>query len=143
MSAQELFEIADYCRRTGLAESTFGRRTVNDGKLISRLRKGGRISSFPRSKRPFRCRKSWRSNPRRRRAAQLPFFRHRQKYLLFVNTCSEKPVVADRVSQELANIHPRPPALRLFDAGVGDGSVLTAVFRLVDGVGQMIQGELS
>ena len=37
MSAQELFEITDYCRRTGLAESTCARRTVNDGKLISRL----------------------------------------------------------------------------------------------------------
>ena len=37
MSAQELFEMTDYCRRTGLAESTCGRRTVNDSKLISRL----------------------------------------------------------------------------------------------------------
>ena len=40
------------------------------------------------------------------------FFDNRQKYLLFVNTCSEKWVVANRVSLELANIHPRPPALR-------------------------------
>src|SRR5260370_1350273 len=30
---------------------------------------------------------------------------------------------------ELANIHPRPPAARVFDAGVGDGSVLTRVMR--------------
>jgi SAM-dependent methyltransferase len=57
------------------------------------------------------------------------FFDNRQKYLLFVNTCSEKWVVANRVSLELANIHPRPPAVRLFDAGVGDGSVLTRVMR--------------
>jgi len=49
--------------------------------------------------------------------------------LLFVNTCSEKQVVADRVGEELAHLHPRPPALRLFDAGVGDGSVLTRVMR--------------
>ncbi len=27
------------------------------------------------------------------------------------------------------NIHPRPPALRLFDAGVGDGTVLLRVMR--------------
>ena len=34
MNAQELLqEISEYCRRTGLAESTFGRRAVNDGKL--------------------------------------------------------------------------------------------------------------
>src|SRR5581483_10557732 len=57
------------------------------------------------------------------------FFDNRQKYLLFVNTCSEKWVIANRVSLELANIHPRPPAVRVFDAGVGDGSVLMRVLR--------------
>src|SRR6185369_12824389 len=46
MSAQELLqEISDYCRHTGLAESTFGRRAVNDGKLAARLRNGGRITT--------------------------------------------------------------------------------------------------
>jgi hypothetical protein len=57
------------------------------------------------------------------------FFDNRQKYLLFVNTCSEKWVVAQRVAMELGNIYPRPPAIRLFDAGVGDGTVLTRVMR--------------
>ncbi len=57
------------------------------------------------------------------------FFDNRQKYLLFVNTCSEKWVVANRVSLELANIHPRPPAVRVFDAGVGDGTVMLRVLR--------------
>lgn len=57
------------------------------------------------------------------------FFDNRQKYLLFVNTCSEKWVVAQRVAMELGNIHPRPPAIRIFDAGVGDGTVLTRVMR--------------
>jgi hypothetical protein len=46
MNAQELLqEISEYCRRTGLAESTFGRRAVNDGKLANRLRNGGRITT--------------------------------------------------------------------------------------------------
>jgi hypothetical protein len=57
------------------------------------------------------------------------FFDNRQKYLLFVHTCSEKWVVASRVALELTNIHPRPPALRIFDAGVGDGTVLLSVLR--------------
>jgi hypothetical protein len=57
------------------------------------------------------------------------FFDNRQKYLMFVNTCSEKWVVANRVTMELENISPKPPALRLFDAGVGDGTVLTRVLR--------------
>jgi hypothetical protein len=30
---------------------------------------------------------------------------------------------------ELANLHPRPPAVRVFDAGVGDGTVLARVMR--------------
>src|SRR5215471_6362368 len=46
MNAQQLLqEISDYCRSTGLAESTFGRRAVNDGKLTARLRNGGRITT--------------------------------------------------------------------------------------------------
>ncbi len=47
MNHQELLqEISDYCRKTGLAESTFGRRAVNDGKLAARLRNGGRITTY-------------------------------------------------------------------------------------------------
>jgi len=57
------------------------------------------------------------------------FFDNRQKYLLFVNTCSEKSVIAQRIAMEIPNIHPRPPAVRLFDAGVGDGTVLTSTMR--------------
>src|SRR5580700_8417648 len=44
-SDQILGEIRDYCRATHTAESTFGRRVVNDGKLVSRLRDGARITT--------------------------------------------------------------------------------------------------
>jgi SAM-dependent methyltransferase len=57
------------------------------------------------------------------------FYDNRQKYLLFVNTCAEKSAVADRIAAELPGVRPTPPALRLFDAGVGDGTVLTRVMR--------------
>jgi len=57
------------------------------------------------------------------------FFDNREKYLLFVNTCSEKQVIAARVGRELDLITPRPPALRLFDAGMGDATVLSMVLR--------------
>ena len=154
MNAQQLLqEIADYCRHSGLAESTFGRRAVNDGKLAQRLRNGGRITTetldrirefmennraaAPRAAVIERARQ-----PRPAPAAPAPaqpgprdpqrnfrFFDNRQKYLLFVSTCSEKWVVASRVALELANVHPRPPALRMFDAGVGDGTVLLRVLR--------------
>ncbi len=39
-----LREISDYCRRVGMAESTFGRLAVNDGKLVSRLRTGASVT---------------------------------------------------------------------------------------------------
>jgi len=174
MNAQELLaEISDYCRQTGLAESTFGRRAVNDGKLTSRLRHGGRITTetlerirtfmehnrepvgrpsvIARAPEPNGLAQSMMSSPDASLAAplsasgspQMPgatddgrdpqqnfrFFDNRQKYLLFVHTCSEKWVVANRVALELANIHPRPPALRVFDAGVGDGTVLVRTMR--------------
>src|SRR5262247_2566836 len=45
MNEQILQEISEFCRTRGLAESTFGRRAVNDGKLASRLRNGGRITT--------------------------------------------------------------------------------------------------
>jgi hypothetical protein len=151
MNAQELLQqIADYCRSTGLAESTFGRRAVNDGKLTARLRNGGRITTetldrirgFMEMNRAPAVRAAVLEHPRGPRppATQPPsgqrdpqrnfrFFDNRQKYLLFVSTCSEKWVVASRVALELANVHPRPPALRVFDAGVGDGTVLLRVMR--------------
>src|SRR5579862_3592646 len=140
-----------------MAESTFGRLAVNDGKLVSRLRFGGRVRGKTVERvRAFMTRqKEPDGTARRLRAHIVPepapqpmplpapsvdpttepsdknfrFYDNRQKYLLFVNTCSEKWVVADRVSLELANIHPHPPGLRIFDAGVGDGTVLTRVMR--------------
>ena len=162
MNAQQLLqEISDYCRQSGLAESTFGRRAVNDGKLAARLRNGGRITTDtldrihgfmaahpPQGPRPIVIERSREHRPttslppapapiapaKAGATAEDPqrnfrFFDNRQKYLLFVNTCSEKWEVAHRVSEELAHIHPRPPAVRVFDAGVGDGSVLTRVMR--------------
>ena len=62
-------------------------------------------------------------------AKNFRFFDNRQKYLLFVNTCSEKWVIANRIVMELEKITPKPPAVRIFDAGVGDGTVLTRVMR--------------
>jgi SAM-dependent methyltransferase len=152
-----LQEIATFCRTRGLAESTFGRRAVNDGKLTSRLRNGGRITTDTLERiRSFMAESGGDGAVSRRIIADLPppapprqsmvppgapptggedpqrnfrFFDNRQKYLLFVNTCSEKWEIANRVGLELGALHPRPPALRVFDAGVGDGTVLARVMR--------------
>jgi hypothetical protein len=145
-----LREIAGYCRDVGMAESTFGRLAVNDGKLVSRLRFGGsvtaqtveRVRSFMGDN-PTATQPPPLSNGSAAAAPPPPaaldpdlgsqrnfrFYDNRQKYLLFVTTCSEKQVVAQRVAMELASVHPRPPALRVFDAGIGDGTVQARVMR--------------
>ena len=147
-----LGSISDFCRRTGMAESTFGRRAVNDGKFVARLRDGARVTPETLDRVNQFIAKHGYAGPGEsppellaliRPGAPVPavpprdtapeksfrFFDNRQKYLLFVNTCSEKDVVARRVGLELAHIHPRPPAVRLFDAGMGDGTVLARVMR--------------
>ena len=61
------------------------------------------------------------------------FFDNRQKYLLFVNTCSEKWVIAGRVAEELESLRPKPPAIRLFDAGgAGASRLRNAGLNLAD-----------
>ena len=136
---QLLGQISDYCRQAGMAETTFGRRAVNDGKLVHRLREGKRITIDTLERiEAFIAAGLGETPPPRRRAdpperrdprSNFRFFENRQKYLLFVHTCSEKRVIAQRVALELSNIHPRPPAIRLFDAGCGDGTVLARVLR--------------
>lgn len=57
------------------------------------------------------------------------FYDNRQKYLSFVTTCNEKWKIAERAIDELRHITPTPPALRIFDAGMGDGTLLSHVMR--------------
>jgi hypothetical protein len=57
------------------------------------------------------------------------FYDNRQKYLAFVNTCNEKSAIARRAADELRHVRPAPPALRIFDAGMGDGTVLGGLMR--------------
>ena len=53
------------------------------------------------------------------------FFDSREKYLLFVTTTNEKWAIAQRINEELERLKPEPPALRVFDAGMGDAKVLS------------------
>jgi hypothetical protein len=67
--------------------------------------------------------------PRESESPPFRFYDNRQKYLAFVNTCNEKSAVARRAIQELAYLRPTPPALRIFDAGMGDATVLSRLMR--------------
>jgi hypothetical protein len=160
-----LEEIETFCRRTGIAESTFGRQAVNDGKLCVRLRNGkdvtletaakirGFIDEHPslqptnghdHAEQDTNKGKIMSSSTPKRKATPVAkasrkavaaddrpfrFYDNRQKYLAFVNTTNEKWKVAERASRELALLKPSPPALRLFDAGMGDATVLSHLMR--------------
>lgn len=152
-----LKEIETYCRSHAIAESTFGRIAVNDGKFVGRLRAGRgvtmktieRVRAFmaedgsdetnegasmePADLAPGQPAPTSTDAPATNSGSDddagqtFRFYDNRQKYLMFVNTCSEKWVIAERVGMELGQLHPHPPALRVFDAGVGDGTVISRV----------------
>jgi hypothetical protein len=153
-----LDSITEFCNEQRIAESTFGRRAVNDGKFVSRLRNGSRVTPETWERVSQFMTRNGGSSPGKAdpqsmhlvaasknvhvasgtlegeagdgsKEKNFRFFDNRQKYLLFVNTCSEKEVVAQKVGQELANIDPTPPAIRVFDAGMGDGTIITRVMR--------------
>lgn len=153
-----LQSITHYCRLRKIAESTFGRLAVNDGKFVSRIRNGSRVTPETWEKvsnyiEHHGGNSPGNADPRQMHVmasdtiysgqnfkdedipadvspkANFRFFDNRQKYLLFVNTCSEKEVIARRAGQELKQISPTPPAIRVFDAGMGDGTVLTRLMR--------------
>lgn len=57
------------------------------------------------------------------------FIDNRQNYMSFVTATNEKWKIAQRVEKELPHLRPKPPALRVFDAGLGDGALLSYVLR--------------
>lgn len=57
------------------------------------------------------------------------FFDTRAAYLLFATATTEKAAIAERVGEEVERLTPEPPGLRVFDAGMGDASVLMSVMR--------------
>ena len=127
-----LKEIETFCRGAGIAESTFGKQVTT--RTVARVRafieaEGAEPATEPPAAAPPRTGGNGAAAKRKNDEHTFRFYDNRQKYLMFVNTCSEKWVVAERAGMEFAHIHPRPPALRVFDAGMGDGTVLTRVMR--------------
>lgn len=136
-----LTQIEHACRRLRMAQSTFGRLAVNDGKLVSRLQHGGRVTvqTVARVHRFIESQDGASASALRagikglrseiRPEHNFRFYDNRQKYLMFVNTTTEKQLIADRAVQELSDTQPVPPAIRLFDGGAGDGTALARLLR--------------
>src|SRR5713101_4336737 len=102
-----LSQIAEYCRQADMAETTFGRRAVNDGKLVHRLREGKRITIDTLDRIQAYIAASMPGEAPPPRGLEVPpekrdprgnfrLFENRQKCLLFAHTCSEKRAIAER-----------------------------------------------
>jgi len=136
-----LAQIDEACKRLRIAQTTFGRLAVNDGKLVSRLQQGGRVTIQTVNRvHNFIAQQGGPSATNLRsaisgiEAARSPvqnfrFYDNRQRYLMFVNTTSEKHLIADRALEQLDFAQPEPPAIRLFDGGSGDGTALARMLR--------------
>lgn len=145
MTAAEILleQVRDACAMLGIAPTTFGRLAVNDGKLVPRLEQGGRVTRAT-IERVHRFIEERGAAPAGSLRGTIPgiepapppehvfrFFDNRQKYQMFVGTSSEKQVIADLALDELDRAALRPPAIRVFDSGAGDG---TAFARLLRGI---------
>ena len=150
-------EIERFCEEYGIAETTFGRLAVNDGKFVGRLRAGSRageatlhsVSSFIRKVRQGevtvrgRARRKMdvssaetmeaikANNTSVRTASSLEFHEQRQRYHVFANTTNEASIVAERAVTELRRITAKRPGLRLFTTLMDNGAALNRILRAV------------
>lgn len=147
--------IRAFCDRYGIAESTFGRLAVNDGKFVSRIDAGSRIE--PETARRVaefmdaadRGDIRLRGRPRRKKTesnaetmaelisqetsirtpGSFAFFEQRQRFHVFANTTNEAWVLADRIAEDLQGLQPGPPGIRIFYAPMDNGITLARTLR--------------
>jgi hypothetical protein len=149
--------IREFCEKYGIAESTFGRLSVNDGKLVSRIASGSRMERETAQRiAEFMARVDLgetrlRGRPRRKKdqsatetmaelisqetsirtPGNFAFHEQRQRYHVFANTTNESWVLADRITKDLTSLTPGPEGIRIFFAPMGNGVTLTRMLRAV------------
>ena len=150
-----LNEIELFCESVGIAESTFGRLAVNDGKFVNRIRSGSkvgekmvtRIQEFMTKVRSGNLVIEGRDRRRVGVAKKemlskissqettaglsqaLEYNEQHQSHLLFYNTCNEKWQIAERAFKVMHDLSASPPALRVFEANLGEGTTLARLLR--------------
>jgi hypothetical protein len=72
---------------------------------------------------------SQKTNKAAKKKTPFRFYDNRQNYLSFINTTNEKYAIAKRAGREFQYIQPHPPCLRMYDAGMGDATVLSDCLR--------------
>lgn len=148
-------EIRAFCDAFGIAESTFGRHAVNDGKFVSRIEQGSwiteetaeRVKAFMASARKGEV--VLRGRPRRKKseanaekmeelissetsvrtAGSFAYHEQRQRLHVFSNTTNEHWLLADRAAADMAGIAPSPEGFRMLYAPMDNGVALTRILR--------------
>ena len=149
--------IKTFCDAHGIAETTFGRLAVNDGKFVSRIAGGSRIEqvtaarAYDFMKRAERGDFVLRGRPRRKKdvssaekkaeliseetsvrtPGSFAFHEQRQRFHMFANTTNESWALADRLSKDLADLQPDADGIRIFYAPMDNGVALTRMLRAV------------
>lgn len=150
-----LNEIEAFCESIGIAESTFGRLAVNDGKFVNRIRSGSkigdkmvaRVQEFMSEVNSGTRRIEGRDRRRvgvakkemlakissqettARLSEAVEYNEQRQSHLLFYNSCNEKWQIAERAFKAMNDLSVSPPALRVFEANLGEGTTLARLLR--------------
>lgn len=148
-------EIRQFCDTFGIAESTFGRHAVNDGKFVSRITQGSwftsdtaaRVQDFMQRARTGEI--VLRGRPRRKKdgsraekmeelisretsvrtAGSFAYLEQRQRLHIFSNTTNEHWVLADRAAEDMADIAPSPEGFRMLYAPMDNGIAMTRMLR--------------
>jgi hypothetical protein len=152
--------IREFCGRYGIAESTFGRLAVNDGKFVGRISAGSRIEPETARRVEKFMEKAdrgdirLRGRPRRKKTqsnvekmaelisqetsirtpGSFAFHEQRQRFHIFANTTNESWVLADRIAEDLKRLKPGPNGIRIFYAPMDNGITLTRTLRAVHAV---------
>ena len=148
-------EIREFCDSFGIAESTFGRHAVNDGKFVSRIEQGSWITEETAERvQDFMTRARngevlLRGRPRRKKseahaekmeelissetsvrtAGSFAYHEQRQRLHVFSNTTNEHWILADRAAQDMADIAPSSVGFRMLYAPMDNGVTLTRLLR--------------
>ena len=152
--------VREFCEKYEIAESTFGRLSVNDGKFVGRISAGSRIEPETAQRvadfiaradrgeiqlRGRRRRKKAQSNIEKmaelisqetsiRTPGSFAFHEQRQRYHVFANTTNESWVLADRIAEDLKRLKSGPNGIRIFYAPMDNGITLTRTLRAVHAV---------
>ena len=147
--------VRSFCKEKGIAESTFGRLAVNDGKFVRRIASGSRIAPETAKRveafigKTNRGEIMLRGRPRRKKIesgafkmAELisqetsirtrgDFAIHEQRHRshIFAATTNESWVHADVMANDLQGITPGPNGFRIFYSPMDNGTTLVRVLR--------------